>query len=261
MDDVVTDPAAVLADLNNLKARSRRLAHAGAWLPTLALAALALLSGVLYRFPFGSAGDVTERIIQYPYWAGLPEQQRASLASYVFWLLAAPLAFVLVAQWYRFRERRDGVRVPWRVPVVAGAVGLLGLLALFAAPTGETAGPTGDLLVVWDGPAHTWWRGFLTPLLAVAVAAIALGIVERGIAITAAGAWMAVLAWQFCAVGQLGGLLGWQTWLLNGGSGPALGGQLTLLGMNQPVPALLIMAGPLALVGAYRAVRSGGRLS
>jgi hypothetical protein len=261
MESAATDPATVLADLKTLRARSRRLAHAGAWLPTLALAALALLSGALYRFPFAPAAPLTETFIQYPYWAGLPDEQRASLASYLFWLLAAPLAFVLVAQWYRFRERRDGIRVPWRVPVVAGAVGLLGLLALFAAPTGETAGPTGDLLAVWDGPAHTWWRGFLTPLLAVAVAAIVLGLVERGLSITAAGAWMAVLAWQFCAVGQLGGLFAWQVWLLNGGSGSGLGGQMTLLGLNRPMPALLIMAGPLAVVGAYWAVRAGGRLS
>jgi hypothetical protein len=251
------DPAAVLADLNTLKTRSRRLAHAGAWVPALALAVLALLSSVLYRFPLASAANLSETFIQYPYWAGLPEQQRASLASYVFWLLAAPLAFVLVAQWYRFRERRDGVRVPWRVPVVAGAVGLLGLLALFAAPTGPTADPN----LLSAGPEQTWWRGFLTPLLAVALAAIVLGIVERGIAITAAGVWMAVLAWQFCAVGRLGGLFGWQAWLLSGGSGPALGGQLTLLGIDRPAVALLIMAGPLGLVAGYRAVRSGGRLS
>jgi hypothetical protein len=254
MENAATDPAAVLAELGVLKARSRRLAHGGAWLPALALAALPLASSALYQRPFSPVGDSggdagASGVIQFPYWAGLPEQQRASLASYAFWLLAAPLAFVLVAQWYRHRERRHGVRVPWRVPIAAGAVGLLGLLALLAAPTGEP-GP------VWTGSVSPGWQGLLTPLLSIAIAAVVLGLVERSIAITLSGAWMAALAWQFCATGRVGGLLGWQTWLLGGGSGPALGGQLTILGLDRPAPALLVMALPLALTGLYRAARS-----
>jgi hypothetical protein len=257
MDSAATDPAAVLAEMGVLKARSRRLAHGGAWLPALALAALPLLSSALYQRPFSSvinSGGEAGGVIQFPYWAGLPEQQRASLASYAFWLLAAPLAFVVVAQWYRHRERRHGIRVPWRVPVAAGAAGLLCLLALFAAPTGEPD-------PAWTGSALPGWQGLLTPLLSIATAAIALGLVERSIAITVSGAWMAALAWQFCATGQVGGLLGWQTWLLGGGSGPALGGQLTVLGMDRPTPALVVMALPLALTGLYRAARSRGQLT
>jgi len=250
MANAATDPAAVLAEMDLLKAKSRRLAHGGAWLPALALAALPLISSVLYQRPFSSVINSGGGVVQFPHWAGLPEQQRASLASYAFWLVAAPLAFVLVAQWYRYRERRHGVRVPWRVPVTAGAAGLLCLVALFAAPTGE------------PGVAGTWWwQGLLTPLLSIATAAILLGLVERSVAITVSGAWMAALAWQFCATGMVGGLLGWQSWLLGGGSGPALGGQLTLLGLDRPAPALAAMALPLAVAGLYRAVRSRGRLT
>ena len=97
-------------------------------------------------------------------------------------------------------------------------------------------------------------------MLSVAVAAIVLGVVERSVGIVLAGAWMAVLAWQFCATGWVGGLLGWQSWLLGGGSGPGLGGQLTVLGLDRPAPALVFMALPLALVGVHRAVRARGRL-
>ncbi|GIE98904.1 hypothetical protein [Paractinoplanes rishiriensis] len=233
----------MLSDLHDLKNRSRRLAHGGAWLPALALAALPLLSIALYRHPFA---PVTEIIIEYPYWAGLPHQQRAALLSYLFWMVLAPLAFVLVAQWYRYRERRHGVRVPWRVPVAAGSLGLLALVALFAAPTGTPA----------LGFGTNWWQGLLTPLLGVAVAAFALGLVERSPAIVLAGAWMAAVAWQFCATGQVGGLLGWQTWLLGGGSGPGLGGQVTLLGMDRPAPALILMSLPLVVVGLFRLRRS-----
>ncbi|BCJ41193.1 hypothetical protein GCM10010168_45090 [Actinoplanes ianthinogenes] len=240
MSTEAPDAAAMLAELDTLKARSRRLAHGGLWLPALVLAALPLASIALYQDPAAHTGN---GVIEYPYWAGLPEQQRAGLGSYLFWLLATPLAFALVALWYRRRESTAGVRVPWRVPVVAGAAGLLCLLALFAAPAGHRA-----------SAETSWWQGLLTPLLGVALAAIALGIVERSKGITVAGVWMAALAWQFCATGQVGGLLGWQSWVLGGG--PALGGQLTVLGLDRPAPALLIMALPLTLAGLYHAARS-----
>ena len=256
MVEAASDPASVLDELGELRARGRRLAHSGAWLPALVLALLPLLSIALYRRPFSSVvnsgGDEgNEGVIEFPYWAGLPEQQRAGLASYAFWLLAVPLAFVLVAQWYRYRERRHGVRVPWRVLVIAGSAGLLCLLILFAAPTGRPSPG-------WPGDASSWWQGLLTPLLSVAVAAIALGLVERSAGVIVAGTWMGVLAWQFCATGRVGGLLGRQTWLLGGGDGPGLGGHLTLLGLDRPAPALLAMALPLVLVGLYRAVRARG---
>ncbi|GIE85870.1 hypothetical protein [Actinoplanes regularis] len=243
MSTNASEAAAMLAEMDVLRARSRRLAHGGLWLPTLVLAALPLLSIALYRNPFSSINETGSGAIEYPYWAGLPEQQRTSLGSYLFWLVAAPLAFALVAQWYRHREQREGVRVPWRVPVAAGAAGLLCLLALFAAPTGHGSGTSG-------------WQGLLTPLLSVAAVTVVLGVVERSTAITVSGVWMAALAWQFCATGRVGGLLGWQSWALGGGSGPALGGQLTLLGLDRPAPALLLMTLPLALLGLYHAARA-----
>lgn len=150
----------------------------------------------------------------------------------------------MVAQWYRHREREHGVRVAWRVPVAAGAGGLFFLVALFAAPAGQATFTT------------SWWQGLLTPLLAVAAAAIALGVIERSLAITLSGLWMTAVAWQFCATGLMGGLLGWQAWVLGGGSGPALGGQLTVLGLDHPAPALLLMTLPLAVTGLVHAVRA-----
>lgn len=248
MTNAAADSAAALAQVDQLRDRGRRLAHAGAWLPALALAALPLLSIALYRRPLTSSINSAEPFeqvtIQFPFWAGLPEQQRAGLASFAFWLVGAPLTFVLVAQWYRLRERSHGVRVPWRAPVAAGTVGLLCLLALFAAPTGSL------------GSMPPWWQGLLTPLVAVAAAAIVLGVVERSVGITLSGVWLGALAWQFSAIGWVGGLLGWQSWLLGGGPGPALGGQLTVLGLDRPAPALVVMALPLLIVGGCRAARS-----
>lgn len=246
------DADAVLAEVQTLKARSRRLAHGGAWLPALVLATLALLSIGLYRYPFTDptpADEFLDGLLSalYPYWAGLPGIERYDLASYAFWLIAEPLAFVIVAWWYRQRERRHGVRVAWRVPIVAGLVGLVGLLALFAAPVGTGAVGVSAISV---------WQGLLTPLLSVGIATIALGVVERSVGITLSGVWMTGVAWQVCAFGMPGELFGWQAWLLGLGSGPALGGQITLLGLHRPGPTLIAMTLPLVLVAAFRAVRA-----
>jgi hypothetical protein len=247
------DADAVLAEVQTLKARSRRLAHGGAWLPALVLATLALLSIGLYRYPFTDptswldTGISDLMVPHYPYWAGLPDLQRHHMVSYAFWLIAEPLAFVVVAWWYRQRERRHGVRVAWRVPVVAGLAGLLGMLALFAAPVGT--GPMGLSQI-------SVWQGLLTPLLSVGIATIALGVVERSVGITLSGVWMTGVAWQVCAFGMPGELFGWQAWLLGFGSGPALGGQITLLSLHRPGPTLIAMTLPLVLVAAFRALRA-----
>jgi hypothetical protein len=245
VSDANADPAGLLAEVRTLRARSRRLAHEGAWLPAFVLAALPVLSIGLYRYP---TSPVWQIAAQYPFWAGLPHEQRSSVASYAFWLVAEPLGLVVVALWYRRRESRRGVRVPWRAPVIAGGIGLLLLVALFAAPTGQP--------VAVGGAARSVWQGLLTPLLSVGVAALVLGLIERSAGIVLCGVWMIVLPWQFCATGMIGGLFGWQAWLLGGGSGPALGGQLTLLGLDHPAPSLLAIALPLALVGTYRALRA-----
>jgi hypothetical protein len=246
------DADTVLAEVQTLKARSRRLAHGGAWLPALVLATLALSSTALYRHPFTDGmpgvilvGDLLQP--RYPFWAGLPGLQRDHLASYAFWLIAEPLAFVVVAWWYRQRERRHGVRVAWRVPIVAGLVGLVGMLVLFAAPVGTVTVGLSRVSV---------WQGLLTPLLSVGIATIALGIIERSVGITLSGVWMTGVAWQVCALGVPGELFGWQSWLLGFGSGPGLGGQITILGLHRPGPTLIAMTLPLVLVATFRALRA-----
>jgi hypothetical protein len=248
MSDLTADPRGLLVEVRTLRARSRRLAHDGAWLPAVALAALPVLSIVLYSNPTSSQWQGSA---QYPYWAGLPWPQHSTLASYAFWLVVEPLSFVVVALWYRRREQRQGVRVRWRAVVGAGLMGLLLLVALHAAPTGES--------LVFGPPSA--WQGLLTPLLTVGIAAIMLGLIERSAGIVTCGVWMALVVWQFCAIGRIGGLFGWQAWLLGGGSGPALGGQLTLAWMDRPAGGLMAMALPLAIVAARRAWRARGARS
>lgn len=223
-----------LTDLRQLRARSRRLAHGGAWLPALLLAAVTLGSAFLYRYPFA---EPTAESWRHPYWAGLPAEPRGDLAAYLFWFLGLPLTVAATGAWYRWRSRRHGVKIAW--PWYAGITcAVLALLAVIAAVP-SARGSSGE-----------GWPGLLTPLLAVAVAAIALGAVERSKPLIFGGAWLGLVAAWHCALG-MGGLPGWVTWLLGGGEGPALGGQLTLLGLNRPGPVLVLMTAPLLVIGIH----------
>ena len=241
------DPARTLTVVRRLQARSRQRARGGAWVPAAILTALVLLSSLLYRYPFGDPPTLT---VPYPFWAGLPDPQRAPLASYLFWLIGMPVAFAAIALWYRHRARRLGVRVPWPVPVAVGLGTLVLLLALVAVPSEPLSGSG----VVLRSP---WWYGLATPLLPVAAAVIALGALERRPALGAAGVWLGLLAWWQATAGSIGTLPGWVAWLLNGGSGPALGGKVML-----PVTGVLLaMVAPLLvwlLAQAWR-TRGGSR--
>lgn len=250
MDDQrIDDPAQTLTAVRRLRARSRQRAHGGAWAPAAVLAALVLLSAVLYRYPFGSPQTLD---VSYPFWAGLPDEQRSAAASYVFWLLGLPAACAAIAGWYRYRARRLGVRVSWPVVVAVGLGALALLLVLVAMPSQPLGSP--DALTAVRPPV---WHGLATPLLAVAAAVVALGGVEHRLALVAAGAWLGLLAWWQCAAIRLGAIPGWVAWILDGGSGPALGGQLAL----RPAAMLLAMVGPLLAWVVVQAVktRSGTR--
>jgi hypothetical protein len=240
----IDDPAQTLTEVRRLRARSRRRAHGGAWLPAAVLAVLVQLSAVLYRYPFAHPRAVA---VSYPFWAGLPDEQRSATGSYAFWLLGLPAAFAAIAAWYRYRAHRMGVWVPWPVLVAVGMGSLVLLVVLIAVPSQPLADP--DMLT---GARPPLWHGLATPLLAVAAAVVALGWVERGPGLAATGAWIGLLAWWQCAAGPPP--MPELTWLLVGESGPALGGQLGL----RPAGMLLAMAGPLLVWVLVQAVRSRG---
>lgn len=232
MDDLAEK---TLADIRQLRAQSRRLAHGGAWLPALLLAALVLVSMALYRHPFGEpAWDAGWR---HPFWAGLPAGSHSDVGAYLFWFAGLPLTVVATGAWYRWRARRLGMKIAW--PWYAGVTcGVLALLAVIAAVPTRSVTP----------PFEAGWSGLLTPLAAVAAAAIALGVVERSRGLVFGGAWLGLIAGWHCTLG-MGELPGWLVWLLGGGDGPALGGQLTLFGLNRPGPVLILMTLPLLVVG------------
>jgi hypothetical protein len=247
-------PEDALAEVRRLRRRAHQRAHGGAWLPATAIAFLLLGSIGLYRYPFESATVIDA---SYPFWAGLPDQQRTPVGSYVFWFVGAPLVFAMTAAWYQWRARRIGIRVAWRPFVVTG-LGVLMLLAVLAAvPKGEPSAAAGELI----DPSPLLWTGVLTPLLPVAAAVIALGWAERSRSLFVAGAWIALLALWLCGTWPLGSFPGWLARLLDGGSGPGLGGQLAL----RPGHYVVVMALPLIvfafarLVGRARSKTKGGQ--
>lgn len=247
------DAERTLAEVQRLRGQARARAHGGAWLPA-GLVGVLLLAGIaLYEFPFGNpslAGFLGP--IEHPAWAGLPDVQRSPVLSYLFWFLGVPILFALTGLWYRHRARRHGIRINWWLFAGVGMAALLALAVLAAVPTS-----TRELPGEGFRSSSFLWSGLLTPLLAVAIAVIALGVVERSRALIAAGVWVAAITtWQCTSDGGLGTIPGWVASALGGFQEPSLGGQVTLLGLDRPGGTLIVMAAPLlvfALVGALRA--------
>ena len=234
-------PEEALAEVKRLRRRAHERTHGGAWLPATAIALLVLASIGLYRYPFESPTIIDA---SYPFWAGLPDQQRSPTGSYVFWFSGAPFVFAVTAAWYQWRARRIGIRVSWRPFVVTG-LGVLTLLAVLAAvPKGDASAANGDFLATSPLP----WTSLLTPLLPVAAAVLALSWAERSASLFVAGLWIATLTLWLCSTWPLGHFPGWVDRLLNGGDGPGLGGQLAL----RPGHYILMMSLPLIAFAVAR---------
>jgi len=216
-----------LAEVARLRDAARARAHGGVWLPAVAVALLLLGSIVLYRDPFGEPSSITA---EFPFWAGLADQQRSPAASYAYWFLGVPLVLAATAVWYRWRERHLGVRVAWPVFAAVAGGALLILAVLAAVPEGQPA----DGIELASG---MFWPGLLTPLLPVAAGVVALGVAERSRALLTAGAWIALLAIWLCGSFPLGRVPG---------------GTLSL----RPGHYVLLMAVPLIVFAAVRLART-----
>lgn len=186
-------------------------------------------------------------------WAGLPSDEHSALASYLFWFIGTPVAFVVIGLWYERRAQRTGRRVPWRRFAGVGLGLLVGLALLAAIPVDPASAD--QIASTQPSPSAVWLWYFRTPLLPIAAAVAVLGWVERSRWLITAGAWLGlVVCWQQYFL--LGGIPGWMSWLLQGGEGAALGGEITLLGLNRPGPVLILATLPLLVFAAVRAARS-----
>ncbi|GAB4054050.1 hypothetical protein [Catellatospora paridis] len=248
-------PEQMLDEVRRVREQARRQAHAGAWFPVAALAVLLLASISLYEVPFAQVDAVG---VHSP-WAGLPATPRSEQASYLFWFIGTPLTIALIGAWYRWRARRVGVRVPWRWFAITAMGALLALAVIAAMPVDPPADP--DQMASYAAvPLLEQVRmGLFTPLMPIALAIVVLGWAERSRAVALSGIWVGAITWWQCSQG-LGQLAGWQAWVLGGFEGPALGGELTLFGLNRPGPTLILIALPLLVFATVRAVRTRGGL-
>jgi hypothetical protein len=257
----MTENVATLAQLEQLRQRVRLRVRHGAWFPAAIIAGFLLLSMVLYTSAFA---DPFTRQLVWPAWAGLPDEQRDPLASYLFWFLGTPAVVAAVGWWYRRRARELGIRVEWKWLALA-ALGTLILLGLLAAVPTSHAGQTSPPVDAFPVPLPPmemmpvpflppWARGFFTPIMALMLAVIALARIERSRWLVFAGLWIGLLAWWQGAFG-MGILPPWATFVLNGFE-PSLGGQWTLFGLHRPGPLLILMALPLAGFAVVRAARA-----
>jgi hypothetical protein len=244
------DPEQVLTEVRRLRDRTRSLAHGGVWFPVAVLAVLVVSSIGLYRWPFGEPHEGTVTV---PFWAGLPSEQRNPILSYAFWFLGTPVAFALIAAWYRRRARRVGFRVAWRWSVGAGLGALAALAVLAAVPVSLPQDvPLGTLSAAPPSLGSVLTHGVLTPLLAIGFAIAVLGLAEGSRALVVAGGWVAFIAWLQCTFG-VGSIFG----LLDGGPGPGITARID----TPPGPLLIAAAAPLVAFAAVRAWRahSGAR--
>ncbi|SCL45479.1 hypothetical protein GA0070606_0762 [Micromonospora citrea] len=230
--DPTAEAERTLTELHRLRDRAARRAHGGAWLPAAAVAALLLASAALYEAPFAPLNAIDA---EHPFWAGLPDQQRQPVLSYVYWFVGIPLLFAGSAGWYRWRARRLGVRVAWPAFVGTG----LGVLALLAVIAAVPTRPAPDGLTVAAGP---YWPGLLSPLLPLAATVLVLGWAERSRGLVAAGVWIVLLTGWLCTTYPLGTIPAWAL------GTDSLGGQLGL----RPGHYLVLMALPLIAVSAAR---------
>jgi hypothetical protein len=240
------DATALLAEVRLVRRQARARVHAGVWFPMVAIAALLLASGLLYRFPFsepppdaGSAGS------PFPSWAGLPDGWTVSApVSYAFWFVGIPAVIGVIGGWYSLRARRVGMRLRWQWFAATGLGALLLEAVLGAVPVRYG---TPDALVD-NAPLRAW----LTPLWPLVAALIVLGFAERSIGLVAAGTWVGVVTWWSWYSGGYGRIPPWLTSILDRG-GPAYGGQVTLFGLDRPGPVLVLMAAPLLICAVIRA--------
>ncbi|HKD96436.1 MAG TPA: hypothetical protein VKB69_02435 [Micromonosporaceae bacterium] len=224
------DAAALLAEVRQVRHRARARVHAGVWLPMVAVAALLLVSSVLYRFPFSEPPPDDSFSVATPSWAGLQASGSVSAPlSYAYWFIGIPVVIAAIGGWYALRARRVGMRLRWQWFAATG-VGALLLEAVIAAVPVEY-----DPNVI---STHGNLRGWLTPLWPLVAALIVLGFAERSRGLVLAGAWVGVVT-------------GWNCYF--GGYGRIPGGNVTLFGLDRPGPVLVLAAAPLLLVAAIRA--------
>jgi hypothetical protein len=143
----------------------------GGWLALVVtglvvLGAMPYYAGLLPREPAGlvatGGGQYSLLVSSGP--SGLSRLAGTNGALGLYWLLAVPLAYLLLAGWFFLRARRTGLQQRWGVYVGAGLV-LFAVLLISVLPASD--------------PLPHSWRTVTTPLLLLAATLLVLGAVEH----------------------------------------------------------------------------------
>lgn len=165
-------PENILAHVDGLRARTHARVR-GAWLPLLVFGLVTLPLYVRpFDFPHGGGGSSIN--VRVPFFAGLPGA-RSQRQAWLFWLVAAPLGYLVCALWYHRRAQRRGLAPRWRSYVGVG-LGLFGFVAAIHL------GPVRTFLPNPQPHGHSLgvgWEAALSPLVAVALGLLVLAWIER----------------------------------------------------------------------------------
>lgn len=234
----------LVGEIEGVRRRTRR-ARAGAAVPLVLLGLLVAGAAPVYAVAsdsvthYGGDGHYGEVVYPLPVptffdrllWVHSTSTRYEGIG--VYWLVAAPLVFALIAAYYVRRARRTGLSVDgWRVAAIGGATfGALVATMAYGAFANEG----------WGFDEGLRPGDFVSPFLVVGLAVFALAWVERSV-LTAVGgvAFLAALAFgQWATFGTLANP-GWRhafSW-----------GFMTL----QLAAVLLLAAGVVALVERAR---------
>jgi hypothetical protein len=188
-------PEDLLAHAASLRSRTQAQVQ-GAWFPLLVFGFVTLVTIPLYVRPFdyphgdgGWGGVIGTRV---PFFAGLPGA-RSQNQAWLFWLLAAPLSYLVCALWYHRRARRVGLSPRWRRYVGLGLGFFLVVAALHLEPGRTLVASTGRVHLLPGDDFGVGIAAVLSPLIAVALGLLILAWVERN--------WLvAVIAAVYCAL-------------------------------------------------------------
>jgi hypothetical protein len=178
--DVEDRPESLLALVATLRTRTHARAR-GAWLPLLVFGLVTLSTIPLYLRPFlyphgGGGQDGTSSLV--PFFAGLPGA-RSQRQAWLFWLVAAPLGYLICAFWYHRRAQRLGLAPRWRSYVAVGLALFLFVAALRLSFVRTFVASSGHVHVLPGSDFGAGLGAALSPLIAVALGLLVLAWVER----------------------------------------------------------------------------------
>jgi hypothetical protein len=165
------DPAALLLEVENLRARTRRSGRSW-WFPLTLFGVLLICAAPLYRISYVGDGSFDMPGFLMPVvalFSGVVTDHPVLTA--IYWVVALTVGFVGSGLWYRREAHRIGLRRPVRAFVLTGLAITVGLVILQTVPY------VGYLLF-WVS-----FRGTLG-IAVIAVALLVLARLERSVALS-----------------------------------------------------------------------------